>query len=188
MFFTDFIRSFIADIIPSDLPTLFYWDRHGPRPEFYNVYQTENLSVSGKLDPKYLSLLDGAQQVFDYSNLNQAFYPSQFLPFKSENYSPVKKNDTWIFYGLMNRRRSEIIQRLPHRVKCYSELTFDKMKEILPGSNVISIGSYSNCLNDSLRTTIALNLGANLIVEPTCEIWYDKYLKTFGNKVGWIES
>lgn len=181
MNFIDFIRLDIEQLLQSEYPVYFYWDRMKSIDHPYVVYQTEDLELSHKLDVNYCRLLDNAQKVYDYSTMNSIYRNFEFkplLPNLDSVYSDDIKEIDILFYGLMTPRRESIIHSLNLNVYCVDYLTLDEMKSLIPKSKwVLSIGSASNIHNDLLRVTPALNLGANIILEHTQETWYDDYLQ-----------
>lgn len=191
MFFTDYIRKDIQQLLQVEYPIYFYWDRQIIPDHPYVVYQTEDLELDHKLDSDYNRLLDNAITVYDYSIMNSSIRNFEFkplLPNLKSKYCTEKKEIDILFYGLMTPRRQSIIDSLNLNVYFRELLTFDEMKELIPKSNwVLSIGSASNIHNDLLRVTPALNLGGNILLEHTQEIWYDKYLqKNFKKRIQFI--
>lgn len=181
MYFTEFIRYEIKEFLQEEYPIYFYWDRNS-KPTFpYIVYQTEDLEIPNKLDAEYQYLLNNAVKVYDYSELNQTYYNSEFKPFLpvlNSSSSMIEKEIDILFYGLMTPRRQQIIDSLCLNVTYIQNLTYNEMKDIIPKSNwVLSIGSMSNLHNDLLRVTPILNLGGNVMLETTQETWYDEFLK-----------
>jgi len=140
-----------------------------------------------------MCLLDGAVKVYEYSEYNLKFYPrgifKPFLPNTTiTNIMSYEKEHDVLFYGYMTPRRQQIINNLPYRVSILDNLTYNEMEYLIPRSNwVLSIGSHSNIHNDLLRTTVVLNLGGNIMLEPTQEQWYDEYLKeNFSTRICFI--
>ena len=191
MQFIDFIRLDIENLLQSEYPVYFYWDRMKSINHPYIVYQTEDLDLPNKLDADYCRLLDNAIAVYDYSTMNSTHRNFEFKPLLPNLDSSFHNNKTEIdilFYGLMTPRRQSIIHSLNLNVYAVDSLTLDELKDLIIKSKwVLSIGSESNIHNDLLRVTPALNLGANIILEHTQEIWYDKYLKKhFKNRIKFI--
>lgn len=185
MNFIDFIRSDVAQLLQSEYPIYFYWDRMKSIDHPYIVYQTEDLELPHKLDENYCRLLDNAIAVYDYSTMNSIYRNFEFkplLPNLDSVYCDTEKEIDILFYGLMTSRRQSIIHNLNLNVYCLDSLTLDEMKLLIPKSKwVLSIGSASNIHNDLLRVTPALNLGANIMLEHTQETWYDDYLRRYFN-------
>lgn len=182
MYFIDFIRPYIEQLLQSEYPVYFYWDRMKSINHPYVVYQTEDLELSNKLETEYETFLNNAIQVYDYSEKNLVYRNSIFKPLLPDlnlEHSLTKEKDIEVlFYGLMTPRRQEIINSLEYSVYYKQNLTWDEMKDLISRSKwVLSIGSYSNLHNDLLRITPALNLGANIILENTQESWYNNYLQ-----------
>jgi len=191
MQFIDFIRLDVEQLLQTEYPIYFYWDRMKSIDHPYIVYQTEDLEVPYKLDADYCRLLDNAVMVYDYSILNSSYRNFKFKPLLPNLKSTFHDNETEIdilFYGLMTPRRQSIIQNLNLNVHAADSLTLDELKDLISKSKwVLSIGSTSNIHNDLLRVTPALNLGANIMLEHTQETWYDKYLeKHFKNRIQFI--
>ena len=192
MYFIDFIRSDIEQLLESEYPLYFYWDRSKSIDHPYVVYQTEDLEIPEKLDVQYELFLNNAKHVYDYSEINLTYRNSEFKPLlpKLDLAIPAdtEKDIDVLFYGILTPRRQTIIDSLGHSV-CYKQnLTLTEMQELIPRSKwVLSIGSYSNLHNDLLRITPALNLGANIMLEETQETWYNDFLKTnFKNRIQFI--
>lgn len=185
MNFIDFIRSDVEQLLQSEYPVYFYWDRMKSIDHPYIVYQTEDLELPHKLDENYCRLLDNAIEVYDYSTMNSIYRNFEFkplLPKLDSVYCNNEKEIDILFYGLMTSRRQSIIRNLNLNVYCLDSLTLDEMKLLIPKSKwVLSIGSASNIHNDLLRVTPALNLGANIMLEHTQEMWYDDYLQQYFN-------
>lgn len=197
MYFTEFITSYIAPRLPTTYPVYFYWNRYQPVVKPYVVYQTEDLELPEKLDSTYRTLLSEATHVYEYSEPNLRFWKSEFLPIlpTSSLYNTVIKSDIGktidvLFYGMITPRRQSIIEtlRAKYDIEHCTNLTHTEMLERISRSNwVLSIGSYNNLHNDLLRVTPALELGANILLEPTEEKWYDEYLITnFKNRIKFI--
>jgi hypothetical protein len=181
MYFTDFISHEIKEFLQEEYPIYFYWDRAIIPDHPYIVYQTEDLELPDKLNIEYLRLLNGAIKIYEYSELNQSIGNSKFKPFLPKLNSTQSKEEKEIdvlFYGLMTPRRQQIINSLQMNVTYKQNLTYDEMKNLIPKSKwVLSIGSASNIHNDLLRVTPILNLGGNVMLESTQELWYDNFLK-----------
>lgn len=191
MNFIDFIRLDVEQLLQSEYPVYFYWDRIKSINHPYVVYQTEDLELEHKLDADYCRLLDNAIAVYDYSTMNSIHRNFEFKPLLPEldsNYYDSEKEIDILFYGLMTPRRQSIIHSLNLNVYSVDLLTLDEMKILIPKSKwVLSIGSASNIHNDLLRVTPALNLGANIMLEHTQETWYDDYLqKYFKDRIQFI--
>lgn len=197
MYFTDFISSYITPRLPTTYPVYFYWNRSQPAVKPYVVYQTEDLEIPEKLDSTYRKLLSEAEHVYEYSEPNLKFWKSEFLPILPDSKvyctsleSSVSKSIDVLFYGMITPRRQSIIETLKvkYDIEYYPNLTFAEMSERISRSNwVLSIGSYNNLHNDLLRVTPALELGANIMLEPTEEKWYDEYLvSNFKSRIKFI--
>jgi hypothetical protein len=191
MNFIDFIRLDIEQLLQSEYPVYFYWDRMKSIDHPYVVYQTEDLELPHKLDTMYCRLLDNAITVYDYSSMNSIYRNFEFkplLPNLDSIYCNNEKEIDILFYGLMTPRRQSIIQNLNLNVHCVDSLALNEMKLLISKSKwVLSIGSASNIHNDLLRVTPALNLGANIMLEHTQETWYDDYLQQhFKNRIQFI--
>ena len=61
MYFIDFIRSDIEQLLESEYPVYFYWDRSKSIDHPYVVYQTEDLELPEKLDVQYELFLNNAK-------------------------------------------------------------------------------------------------------------------------------
>jgi hypothetical protein len=181
MYFTEFIRHEIKEFLQEEYPIYFFWDREIIPDHPYIVYQTEDLELPNKLNTEYLRLLNNAIKIYDYSELNQSINNSKFKPFLpnlNSTQSREEKEIDVLFYGLMTSRRKQIIDSLQMDVIYKQNLTYNEMKNLITKSKwVLSIGSESNIHNDLLRVTPILNLGGNVILESTQELWYDNFLK-----------
>lgn len=201
MKFTEFIREDIKKLLGyPELPIYFFWDAFQDNfkipSEPYIIYQVEQLTLGHKRgNHNYNELLSNATKIYDYSKLNFDYLPADaefkpFLPDLDSKYIDKPKEIDVLFYGYMSSKRSQKIKSLEseYLVVCKDELELDEMKDLIAKSKyVLSVGTYTNDYNDSLRITPALNMGANILMEKTSETWYTDYLVThFPDRVVFI--
>lgn len=196
LYFTDFIRLYIKKLLNTDKNIRFYWDRLQEQKEPYIVYQTEDLDINGKLSEEYLSFLNAAEKVYEYSEPNFKYYQkSEFKPFlpNIKKYSAddsQPKEIEVLFYGLCTKRRKEIINSIKkdYDVVIKDNLSLLEMTKLIKNSKwVLSIGSETNIHNDMIRVAPALNMGASIMLEYTQEHWYNEFLqKNFAERIKFI--
>lgn len=196
MTFENFIREDIKKLLGyPDLPIHFYWDRFITPGKPYIVYQVEQLCLNHKLCSEYKRLLSNAKKVYDYSEYNLNCFPNMefkpFLPNLDSKHNPdIEKTIDVLFYGYLTHRRSDMIRSLESKYSIVhrDRLSLDEMKDLIPKSNyVLSLGSYSDKYNDTLRVTPALNMGANILIEECKEVWFNDFLtKYFSDRVVFI--
>lgn len=199
MYFREFIRNQIKDFLETEYPVYFFWDRNQPLQQPYIVYQVEDLEIHKKLDNEYRRLMDNAIKVYEYSEINLQHYGgSEFKPFlpridsKYISCDECDKEIDVLFYGHKSARRQNLIEKIENEmglnVLYIEKMTLDEMKlNIARSKYVLSIGTYSNLHNDLMRVTPALNLGANILLEETQEVWYNEFLKNnFSDRIKFI--
>jgi len=192
----DFYKSEIANLLNCD-PNMvkFWWNRHDRIDHEYIVYQTETLDWEHKRSEDYLSFLNNAKEVYDYSvtnlkwNTTSIFRP--WLPNVTSTINTVEKDIDVLFYGGVSDRRRSIIDKLSetYNVTCIEKFgSMDEQKNMIARSNyVLSIGFKDNNHNDLFRITPALNFGANILLEYNTEVWYMDYLsKYFSDRITFI--
>lgn len=192
MHFTHFIKDKIREIskLPLEIDIKFSWDTNSPIPTTrYVIYQLEQLSVRGKLNPRYVDLMNNSETIFEYSTENYKYYDKnlitkvKFLPYFPKKCN-IPSNKTYnidvLFYGYLSGRRVEILNKLKNKgysLETHHNLTLEEMKQKINQSKyILSYGTYSNDYNDSFRVSFALELGANILYEKTKEDWYDNYI------------
>ena len=162
----------------------YWWDRGDSLPtNEYSVYQLEQLTVSSKMDSYYVNLINNSREVLDYSSTNVELNPSHiftpYLPNLNSSYHDTEKDIDILFYGYLSPRRCEKIKELEQTYKVHvtDNLTKIELSELIKKSKwVLSYGTWGNLHNDSFRTTPALNMGGNIMMERFSEEWYNEYL------------
>lgn len=196
MYIFDYYKTEIANLLKCDENIVkFWWDRYEQIDYEYIVYQTEVLDLEDKRSSNYLSFLNNAKEVYDYSVTNLKWNPKSifrpYLPNTTSTVINVNKDIDVLFYGGLSQRRRDIIDKLS---KIYNITYVEKFgsieehKNMIARSNyVLSIGFADNNHNDLLRITPALNFGANILLEHNTEIWVIDYLnKYFSDRIKFI--
>jgi|GEM_PF-4605375 len=196
--FHEYIRDEIRDLLKEKIgntPIKFFWDREQKQEKPYVVYNTEDFDLPEKNISEYNYLLTNAIQVYEYSEKNLHYRPSNifvpYLPNLDSHYINCYKEIEVLSYGCLLTRRKEIIDSLKKQYEIYhvDNMSLGQMADLIKKSKwVLSVGSSTNIHNDLLRVTPALNLGANILLEQTQEIWYNKYLKkNFSKRIKFYE-
>lgn len=173
--------------IPIKLPVYFYWNYKKATECEYVVYQTEQLNLSDKSNHGWFKFMDNAVKVYDFSIINQQYYPSEFLPIYPEpSESNCGDEIDILFYGHITPRRQKIIDELGATV--IEALEMDKLKYYVNRSRkVLVIGCYNNIYADPFRICPALDMGGNVLMEHTQETWLENYLiKNMPNRITFL--
>jgi hypothetical protein len=194
MYIFDYYKTSIAKLLDCEESLIkFWWDRHDNKQDDYVLYQTEDLIHSHKRDD-YMSFINNAKCVYDYSTKNLSYHSGEFRPFLPKldsQYNEGYKDIDVLFYGGMSNRRREIINSIStkYNVTYVEKFTsLEEHKDAIRRSNyVLSIGYYDNIYNDFWRVTPALDFGANILLETNEEVWSIDFLKNyFNNRIKFI--
>ena len=159
----------------------------------YVVYNTEILKHKFATTPDYKLFLEGAREVWDYSQRNSEYFPVIYKPFGTYPANMVKEQPKeWdvCFYGLMSPRRDEILKLLRGRglkvvhvgldnynkvknAKFGAALKEGALDDYIAKSKVVLSIHYLDGyhLNDSFRIIPALMKGAVVVAEPAGDGW-----------------
>ena len=181
--FGERINHLVKEVDSSELQVLNWGDfKKGRRANKYIVYQTEDLHHAFKLNGVYKKFLDGANQVYDYSENNLKYYKNAIhLPLKLKKNSSLTENNNnkILFYGYLSGRRRSIIKELNDfgiGVDVLGGLFGEDLYNTLKKYRfVLSIGTYDILTNDSFRVFPAIEMGNIVFLEKT-EKWFDDYL------------
>ena len=192
-FFHEFIVDEIRDLLKCDFPLKFFWNIAEQQKQDYVVYNTEDLDLTYKYTKEYIDFLSSAKCVYEYSEKNLSFFQGTFTPYLPDlksKYNNCHKEIEVLSYGVLLERRRDILENLKksYDVHHVDNMTLKEMFELIKKSKwVLSVGSSTNIHNDLLRVTPALNMGANILLEETQEIWYNEYLKkNFSERIKYI--
>lgn len=192
--FMEYVRSEISNLLCVNYPVKFFWDRYGKQNP-YVVYQTEDLEQPTKLDITYANFLNGAVEVFEYSEPNQERYSKStvrhWLPNENSEEYNCDKTCEVLFYGSLTDVRKNVISGLGNVTVTggtVSDFMMGNLRDSIRSAEwVLSVGAHNNIHNDLLRVTPILNFGGRVMTERTQEEWYNEYLMdTFPDRVKFI--
>jgi len=214
MVFTNWFQYEMSDYLNISVDKLyFFWDRHKTPCEDYIVIQTEHFTLPNKLDSDYKKLIQGASQIFDYTEKNIPLYSDHFndsvcQKVKLLNYNPdlnsvynttVEKTIDVLFYGTWSSRREKILNKIKEKHPDWNVLmspssingfTKNELIENISKTRwVLCVGGYDidDCPSDVLRTTPALNFGGNLLMEEFTDKPYMHYLRSnFAHRIQFL--
>lgn len=165
-----------ASIPAGEVPVLTRANLHGARPDAYWFYNTEQLHLGFRRSPEYMSLMDGAERVFDYSERNLEWYPrGEFAPLRLTE--PFREPGSGgaggvLFVGLVTERRRQLLEGLGARTLTgiYGQERDDALRA---AAVVLSVHAYDDRCNDAARVFPALEIGARVVAERCSERWYN---------------
>jgi len=215
MYFTEWSRYELADYLNISFDKLyFYHDRlRSSFADNYTLVQYENLTLPGKLDSPYNKLIKNASQIYDWTEKTIPIYSKHFADsvcqkVKLLNYNPdlnsvynttAEKTIDVLFYGWYSSRREKIVAKIKEKHPDWTILTSESsinaftknqlIENISKTRWVLCVGGYdiNDCPSDVLRTTPALNYGANLLMETFADETYMHYLKSnFSHRIQFL--
>jgi len=152
---------------------------------------------------KYISILQKAKQVWDYSHENIKFlekikdikikyFPISYSPYLTQLnniQNPIQKNIDVLFLGSLNQRRKNIIQKIKNKglhIEVYNDLyDNDRLMKILSSKIILNIHYFENAILETHRLSYLFANKCFVISETSRDETTDQLFKNsliFSNK------
>lgn len=172
------------DCISEDLYIILCHHQIDIFPQYYIIYQLEQINKSTYFTDKYMYAIDQSIFTFDYSELNIKNISKPFLYFPVPVKNTVKKINKYcydiVFYGTLNERRTIILNKLQSYGKYNIHIITDKfgedlLNEISKGKIILNLHYYKTAVLETARLNESLQF-ENIIISEVPDIDDPNYM------------
>lgn len=141
---------------------------HEVKVKNYIAVHTEQLNAKG--GEKYLAWLAGSSEIWDWTDNFKIGYSDVWRL----EYEEAKEIDV-LFYGLVNNKRAEVLQKIPRTFIIKDYYGTELMKYAMKSKIVLSTHYYANPNNDLPRIAPLLSNKIFVIAEECEDKWFNDY-------------